>query len=609
MQSPQPSPTFEYRSHKVFELREKAIIVGSAPKSLELGLADLSDYHKIAVNKAWRIRRDFDTHVFLQSLNEEDRPPLTTGMRPVAVKDFTPALRSAGGLYLTSGSVSMVAGYWAVATQGLHFISYYGCDLVFSSEDSKQSHYYGSGDTGPLVGNFQYNLRQRERSIRLLCWGLLHGTIITNGSALDGTLLAFPKCTLHVESNVLLDDILSSKETLRLIRKATNVWTYELSQRTPAFRERQKIFENDPASLGAMNGIMDAWLELEPFVHEFSVRVEALFNSSAELAASGRTNTPSDQLSRQTSEFDLVLHIGVPTPAAPFIQDALVNAGQSEQGCKVVPIKELKKYYTKTGITFAQKSEKDFSTEQRNIQIAKNFAKRLFEQLEIKPGERVIIHEEGAIGNIANCAYSGHLFRKPNKLLSNFAANLPVEPSEIHVSIMNYADFFAHAYLMLLNDAQSDRFLMPETMVAKVMAIVPSWIETLEGVKLCFPHTKVNVWPVDTDDKVLPDMVQSITGLAHDPDDWDGTDRSAAARGSHIDTFMNALRRMGCDAALEVWKHIQADEPESYTPFDPWAAPQRAHLDTLYKRDLVQIAGDERLILHGSVQADIYEYT
>ena len=72
---------------------------------------------------------------------------------------------------------------------------------------------------------------------------------------------------------------------------------------------------------------------------------------------------------------------------------------------------------------------------------------------------------------------------------------------------------------------------------------------------------------------------------------------------------MNALRRMGCYAALEVWKHIQADEPESYTPFDPWAAPQRAHLDTLYKRDLVQIAGDERLILHGSVQADIYEYT
>ena len=64
-------------------LKDKALILGSAPNSMALGSEGLENYHKIAINKSWRLRRDFDTHVFLRSLTEGERTTTSIGMRRV----------------------------------------------------------------------------------------------------------------------------------------------------------------------------------------------------------------------------------------------------------------------------------------------------------------------------------------------------------------------------------------------------------------------------------------------------------------------------------------------------------------------------------------------
>lgn len=569
--------------------------------SLNLVSEDLHDYHRIAINKSWRVRRDFDSHVFLMSLPEEERPPLAAGMQPVKVGDFTPVLRNAGGLYLTSGSVAMIAGYWAIARRGVNFLSYYGCDLVFTNPDGENTHYYGTGDTGPLVGNFQYNLRQRERSIRLMYWGLLHNVVVTNSSAQDGSLLAFPKAPLNIENTELLEDILSSQETYRFMRKASNAWISEMRLRTPAFRLRQKLFENDPEAVAAMHTIMDAWAELEPMVKEYTDRVEALVKSSQQVDLVGSTVSPAENLARQKTEFDLVLHIGTPNASSPILQAGLDSIEDGENACKIMPQDDLRNFYTKLNTSFANKSEKDFASEQRNIQMVQNFSKRVFDRLNIAAGDRVVIHAENALGSLAQCAFAGKTYRSPNKFLNNFAANLPVEPAEVHVSIYSYLDFFARGYAQLLKSSQKERFVSPDIFVAKVMANLPSWTTTLDGVRLCFPTAKIHVWCADDVAALVPELLGAIASdVAKDCriDAFDIPDTQGPAVGTQVDAFMKTLRRSGIEGVLAAQSGLDVKNTTDGKIFDPWSDTQKAHLGRLYEQDIAQIAGDNRFILH-----------
>jgi hypothetical protein len=586
---------------------KKAIIVGSAPISLNLTNEDLGEYQRIAINKSWRVRRDFDKHVFLKSLPDDELPPLAAGIEPVKVGDFTPVLRNAGGLYLTSGSVAAIAGYWAVARCGVHFLNFYGCDLVFSGAQGTETHYYGMGDSGPLVGNFQYNLRQRERSIRLMYWGLLHSVIVTNSSGLDGSLLAFPKVPLHVETDELLDDILSSQETLRFLRKASNVWASEQRLRTPVFRSRQNLFESDPDAVAAMNAILDLWAELEPVALEYCERVKALFESAEQIKLAVRDMSPSENLRRQQTNFDLVLHIGTPHAGFEHGQDYLDDYGSNKDTCKVLSQKDLQRLFTKLNTSFATKDSKFFAAEQRNIQIVKNLSKRLFAELDIKAGDRLIINDENALGSLAQCGYSGKTYQSPNKFLSNFAANLPAEPVDVHVSIYNYADFFARAYANLLKRSQNGRFVPLSVFVAKVMANLPSWTATLDGVYLCFPAANVHVWCMDDPVQTLPFFLANLVGnrSLQDQIDLPAVPKNQSPLvGDQVAAFMTSLAHSGLEAVLELHSKKEWREDDTSTVFDPWSADQKAHLAKLYAEDVARIARDSRFILHGLMTPD-----
>ena len=583
----------------------KAIIIGSAPISRKIGDVNLDGYHKIAINKSWRIRRDFDTHVYLSSLSDDDMPPLASGLNPIGVSKFTPYLNSAGGLYLTSGSVAMISGYWSIANLGLSLLSYYACDLVFPENPDEQTHFYGSGDQGPLLGNFQYNLRQKERSIRLLCWGLMHRVVIANSSALDGSILAFPQMHLHVDSAALIDDILSSKETLRLLRKASNIWAFEYQTRTPEFRRPQRIFEKDPEALGAMNRIMDEWLALEPFVLDYANRVTDLTIAADEVIGAGRGTTPTQYLERKNSPFNLVVHIGSLNGASSILQEYLDTSDIDDAICKIVSKRDLKNYYSKLAALLAKDSSRNSASQRRNIQITQNFAKRLFDRLDIQAGERVLISEGSALGNPAQCAFTGKLFHSSNNVLSNFAANLPVEPSEVHVTISRYSDFFAWAYLEFLNSTRSAKYISPDLMVAKVMANLPSWVSALEGVALCFPSSRITVWCVNDLAVAAPELLAALVTGAPEAELDAPNFSTVSARPTHqaqIDQFMSIINQSGLEVALESWGDICATPSEDITIFNPWTPNQKRHLDLLYDKDLETISSDRRFVLRGCVE-------
>lgn len=250
------------------------LILGSAPVSQELSDRKLPRFQKVAINKSWRLRKDFDYHVFLKSLPEKDMPTGKSGMKGVDQTRFREALRAAGGLYVCSGSVAMIAGYWALPNLAPKVVCYYGCDLVFSPDAHGRTHYYEGGDTGPLVGNFQYNLRQQERSIRLMCWGLFNNAVFLNASGLEGSLLAFPKVTLDQAGNAILAKVRKMKSAQNLMKASAEVFAFEMATRTEKFEAKQRIFEENEEALNALSQILDKWQGLMPQVEEFCLEVE-----------------------------------------------------------------------------------------------------------------------------------------------------------------------------------------------------------------------------------------------------------------------------------------------------------------------------------------------
>lgn len=257
------------------------MIIGSAPVSKNLENVDLSNYNLIAINKSWRLRNDFDTHVFLRSLKPVDRPPKTPGLVTIGNDKFTPILNRAGGLFLTSGSVSLIAGYYAVTHTHSRFVSFFGCDLVFDKADGQSSHFYGDGDEGPLKGNFKYNLRQEDRSVRLFIWALMHQVILTNSSCLPGTKLCFPHLPINAEGRDLFAQATGTKECADLLRHGGNALAFETENRTASFHLKQRIFEDDADAVSAMNRIMDHWSDLAPAVQAFNERLSEFSEADA----------------------------------------------------------------------------------------------------------------------------------------------------------------------------------------------------------------------------------------------------------------------------------------------------------------------------------------
>jgi hypothetical protein len=239
---------------------DHALIIGSAPCSESLRSADLSAFTRIAINRSWALRKDFDIHVGLKFMEEQHAPPKDYKLRRVKRTDYNPHLKKAGGNFLCSPSVALVAGYWAVHTQPCDTISYFGCDLVFEpARHGGRTHFYGVSDAGPLFNKHPCMRRQDLKSVRLFVWALLHRIVVLNASAEPGSLLAYPVCRLDQDRDRIFARTMASKVTPEILARGCEAFAFEERTRIAAFDGRWQAFANNPDAIAILDATLERW--------------------------------------------------------------------------------------------------------------------------------------------------------------------------------------------------------------------------------------------------------------------------------------------------------------------------------------------------------------
>jgi hypothetical protein len=88
--------------------------------------------------------------------------------------------------------MSFTAGYWALGALKPDIIAYIGCDMVYSAEAGKASHFYGHGTADPLRDDL--TLQSLEaKSNRLMAMANKQNCAILNLSSLPESRLTFPR--------------------------------------------------------------------------------------------------------------------------------------------------------------------------------------------------------------------------------------------------------------------------------------------------------------------------------------------------------------------------------------------------------------------------------
>jgi hypothetical protein len=94
-------------------------------------------------------------------------------------------------LFMRVETMAFTAGYWALGALQPDIIAYVGCDMVYSTENGKTSHFYGSGSADPLRNDM--TLQSLEaKSNRLMALANKENCAVLNMSTLPESRLTFP---------------------------------------------------------------------------------------------------------------------------------------------------------------------------------------------------------------------------------------------------------------------------------------------------------------------------------------------------------------------------------------------------------------------------------
>lgn len=252
-------------------MQNYALIVGSSPKAVTAKSLNGQNYYKIALNKAWPLRDDFDLHIGLQHKTEVARPPTELNLRTLPHKKIASALEHAGGKYFTSTGVAINAGYWAVTSNNFDAIVFVGCDLIYDrSRYGGKSHFYGVSDAGPLVAqNHPAQMNPEARMTRLFCWALLHRTILFNATYQEGTRLIFPK--LDGDGSLIEEQrnaFLLSSEYREIMAASLKIFSYEIQFRPASFDKRWRSFKEDTEGPKHLDICVSKWQKLTEAMKE-----------------------------------------------------------------------------------------------------------------------------------------------------------------------------------------------------------------------------------------------------------------------------------------------------------------------------------------------------
>lgn len=242
--------------------RPIVVILGSAPSASQAAAwSKPDDLTLVAVNNAWRVRRDWDYLVHAGDFPVERQPKqIASGQEVVSYQSYVPAQNRYGGFVYAGGTMAFTAGYWALDALRPRVLSYFASDMTYSGAPT---HFYGDGDADPLRDDV--TLRSLEaKSARLMALAARQGCACVNLSTEPESRLVFPRVQF---------DALSARAPLSSIDDALT---------DAALRHE--------ADLGYMVEDGEYWHHMDQLDADALARIDALWLAACGLLA---TDTPS----------------------------------------------------------------------------------------------------------------------------------------------------------------------------------------------------------------------------------------------------------------------------------------------------------------------------
>ena len=170
------------------------LIVGSAPDAARIQSIDCSTItYKVAINNAWRLRKDWDYVIYPEDFPKEKQPTSFDKDKLISAEQYVPKQNSFGGFIYAGGTMAFTAGYWALGALKPDVIAYIGCDMVYPR--NSQSHFYGTGQADPLRDDI--TLQSLEaKSARLLAFAKAHDCTMINLTEQNQSRLLFLKISI-----------------------------------------------------------------------------------------------------------------------------------------------------------------------------------------------------------------------------------------------------------------------------------------------------------------------------------------------------------------------------------------------------------------------------
>ena len=169
------------------------LMLGSAPMTTEARDWPRAPFDRIlAINNAWRVRRDWDDCIYPWDFPPDRRPTPRPDQRVIDQTDFVPAQNAFGGFVYAGGTMAFTAGYWALHAHRPRTLAVFGCDMHYPA--TGPTHFYGQGTPDPLRPDI--TLRSLEaKSARLLILAAQQGTALVNLSS-GPSRLVFPRARI-----------------------------------------------------------------------------------------------------------------------------------------------------------------------------------------------------------------------------------------------------------------------------------------------------------------------------------------------------------------------------------------------------------------------------
>ncbi len=296
-----------------------------------------------------------------------------------------------------------------------------------------------------------------------------------------------------------------------------------------------------------------------------------------------------------------VLHGGFHKTATTFLQKSLQrNKGKlNKASIHYVPHRDLRKSFT---VPCQQNAYQSIGI-RRKTKISDgelyDLTSTFFEPVTKNPPQRLVLSDENLAGHCGNCVKTGQLYRYRDAFMASFSKSTPYPVREIYLSVRNYADFFAAAYVEYFRSLQEDSTNVTTTQVMRTRLFnhMPGWNGVLNVVTKHFPQAHIYVWRFEdfvADDAMAPALLQRLVGDAVDVHSFDapqGESKRQTASARAMAELEMIAQVEGLPSLVAKRQDIQARYPRNAENgrFDPWLPWERAHLDRLYADDIMRL--------------------